>query len=58
MPDAPYAINVRPCTIHAGRFRWDIIYLGTPILSSPDSFPTELEALNDGTRELAKLVAR
>jgi hypothetical protein len=57
MADVPYAISVRACTIHAGRFRWDIMYLGTPILSSPDSFPTELEALNDGTREISKLAA-
>jgi hypothetical protein len=57
MSDAPYAVSTRPCTIHAGRFRWDIMYFGTPILSSPDSFPTELDALNAGTREIGKLAA-
>jgi hypothetical protein len=38
MSDAlpPYTVSVRPCIIHTGRFRWDIIYLGTTILSSPD----------------------
>jgi hypothetical protein len=57
MSDAPYAVSIRPCTIHTGRFRWDIMYFGMPILSSPDSFPTELEALSAGTREISKLAA-
>jgi hypothetical protein len=57
MSDAPYAVCTRPCTIHAGRFRWDIMYFSIPILSSPDSFPTELEALNAGTREISKLAS-
>jgi hypothetical protein len=33
------------------------MYLGTSILSSSDSFPTELEALNAGTREISKVAA-
>jgi hypothetical protein len=56
MPDAPpFSVRVRPCTLHSGRYRWDAMYLGTPILSSSDSFPTELEALNAGTREIGKV---
>jgi hypothetical protein len=56
MPDAPpFSVRVRPCTLHSGRYRWDAMYLGTPILSSSDSFATELEALNAGTREIGKV---
>jgi hypothetical protein len=57
MSDAPDTVSTRPCAILAGRFRWDIMYFGISILSSPDSFPTELEALNAGTREISKLAS-
>ena len=29
----PYDLVTRPCTIHAGRFRWDIRENGTPVQS-------------------------
>ena len=60
MPDElppPYAVKVRPCTIHAGRFRWDIHEHGRPIQSSPDSFGTAQEAEASGLVEMAKLIA-
>jgi len=52
----PYDLVTRPCTIHAGRFRWDIRENGRPIQSSMESFATELEAHADGRHELEKLI--
>jgi hypothetical protein len=40
----PYDLVTRPCTIDAGRFRWDIREDGRPIQSSMESFATEQEA--------------
>src|ERR1700730_3170805 len=44
----PYDLVTRPCTIHAGRFRWDN---GRPIQSSMESFASEQEAHTDGPHE-------
>ena len=52
----PYDLVTRPCTIHAGRFRWDIRENGRPIQSSLESFATEQEAHSDGRHELEKLI--
>ena len=52
----PYDLVARPCTIHAGRFRWDIRENGKPIQSSMESFATEQEAHADGRHELEKLI--
>src|ERR1700736_1984770 len=52
----PYDLVTRPCTIHAGRFRWDIRENGRPIQSSMESFATEQEAQADGRHELEKLM--
>ena len=52
----PYDLVTRPCTIHAGRFRWDIRENGRPIRSSMESFATEQEAHADGRHELEKLI--
>jgi hypothetical protein len=52
----PYDLVTRPCTIHAGRFRWDIRENGKPIQSSMESFATEQEAHADGRHELEKLI--
>src|SRR5258708_7060647 len=52
----PYDLVTRPCTIHAGRFRWDIRENGTPIRSSMESFTTEHEAHADGRHELEKVI--
>jgi hypothetical protein len=52
----PYDLVTRPCTIHAGRFRWDIRENGRPIQSSMESFVTEQEAHADGRHELEKLI--
>lgn len=41
----PYDLVTRPCTIHAGRFRWDLRENGRPIQSSIESFATEQEGL-------------
>jgi hypothetical protein len=51
----PFDLVVRPCTIHAGRYRWDIREGGTPIQTSMDSFASEQEAHTDGIREFEKL---
>jgi hypothetical protein len=52
----PYDLVTRPCTIHAGRFRWDIRENGIPVQSSMESFATEQEAHADGRHELEKLI--
>jgi hypothetical protein len=52
----PYDLVTRPCTIHAGRFRWDLRENGRPIQSSLESFATEQEAHSDGRHELEKLI--
>ena len=52
----PYDFVTRPCTIHAGRFRWDIRENGKPIRSSVVSFATEQEAHADGRHELEKII--
>jgi hypothetical protein len=52
----PYDLVTRPCTIHAGRFRWDIRENGRPIQSSMESFATEQEAHSDGRHELEKII--
>jgi hypothetical protein len=52
----PYDLVTRPCTIHAGRFRWDLRENGRPIQSSLESFATKQEAHSDGRHELEKLI--
>ena len=52
----PYDLVTRPCTIHAGRFRWDIRENGRPIQSSMESFATKQEAHADGRHELEKII--
>src|SRR6202021_1505621 len=52
----PYDLVTGPCTIHAGRFRWDIRENGIPIQSSVESFATEQEAHADGRHELEKSI--
>jgi hypothetical protein len=52
----PYDLVTRPCTIHAGRFRWDIRQNGRPVQSSMESFASEQEAHMDGRLELEKLM--
>jgi hypothetical protein len=51
-----YHVKVRRCTIHAGRFRWDILENGRPAESSPDSFFSRREAKADGLARLHELV--
>jgi len=53
---APYEVKTRRCTIHAGRYRWDILDHGKKIQSSMDSFATREEADAAGHAELEKLV--
>ena len=50
-----YTVAARPCTIHAGRFRWDIHHLGECVFSSSESFATEQEAATDGLKEVERL---
>jgi hypothetical protein len=55
-PVPPYRVRVRRCTIHVGRFRWDILENGRPAESSPDSFFSRREAKADGLARLHELV--
>jgi hypothetical protein len=50
-----YELSTRPCTIHAGRFQWEIRQSGAPIQTSADSFLAEQQAREDGLRELERL---
>jgi hypothetical protein len=52
-----YGVTVRPCTIHVGRFRWDILENGRPVQSSPGSFATKQEAEASGFAEIEKLIS-
>ena len=51
----PYSIRVRRCTIHAGRFRWDILDGTRPIASAPESFATRDQAKAAGVKEVDRL---
>jgi hypothetical protein len=58
MPDdlpPPPSVRIRRCSIHAGRYRWDIIEGGRPVASASESFATKDEAEAAGFDELAKL---
>jgi hypothetical protein len=51
----PYSLKVRPCTEHAGRFRWEILD-NEVVDTSSDSFTTEREAEESGQREMKHLL--
>jgi hypothetical protein len=58
MPNKPrplYGVKARPCTIHPGRFRWDILEDGRAVQSSPESFATKREAEANGFAEIERL---
>jgi hypothetical protein len=60
MPDdlpPPPSVRIRRCSIHAGRYRWDVMEGGRPIASASESFATKDEAEAAGFDELAKLAA-
>jgi hypothetical protein len=50
-------VRVRRCTIHAGRFRWDILENGAPLESASESFATRAEAEAAGRAELEKMAS-
>jgi hypothetical protein len=52
----PHELVVRGCTMHAGRYRWDIWQSGKPIQSSMESFASAREAHADGRQVLEKLI--
>ena len=52
----PYEVKIRRCTIHVGRYRWDIREHGKTVQSSSESFETRKEAVAAGRAELANLV--
>ena len=51
----PYEVKTRRCTIHAGRYRWDLLENGKPIESSGESFVTREEAQKDGLLAMQRL---
>jgi hypothetical protein len=51
-----YELTTRPCTIHAGRYRWVITANGKPVQTSTDSFETSESAHMDGRIAFEKLV--
>ena len=55
---ASYELKVRRCTIHAGRYRWDILENGKPLQSSPDSFATRREAQKAGLVVMRRLTVK
>jgi hypothetical protein len=54
----PYSVRVRRCTIHVGRYRWDIMEGGRPIASAPESFATRDQAEAAGLTEMDRLTAQ
>ena len=52
----PYSLKIRPCSTHAGRFRWEILDSDGVLGASWVSFATEREAEEGGRRELQSLV--
>jgi hypothetical protein len=52
----PYELVIRACTIHAGRYRWEIRQTGTPVQSSMESFVSAQEAHTDGRQVIEKLM--
>jgi hypothetical protein len=54
-PPVPYEVKTRRCTIHAGRYRWDIWAHGKRVQSSTDSFASREEATAAGHAELERL---
>jgi hypothetical protein len=52
----PYELAVRACTLHAGRYRWDIRQSGMPVQSSMESFASPQEAHTDGCQVIEKLM--
>ena len=51
---AAYELRTRRCTIHVGRFRWDILENGKPIESSAESFPSRKAARQEGLSVIEK----
>jgi hypothetical protein len=51
-----YELTTRPCTIHAGRYRWVITANGKPVSTSGDSFATPELARMDGLIAFERLV--
>ena len=51
-----YELTTRPCTLHAGLYRWVITGKGKPIQTSADSFETSELAHMDGRIAFEKLV--
>ena len=51
-----YVLTTRPCTLHAGRYRWVITGNGMPVQTSANSFETPKKARADGLREMEKLI--
>jgi hypothetical protein len=51
-----YELTIRPCTIHAARYRWVITGNGKPVQTSMNSFETSAMAHADGNFTLEKLI--
>jgi hypothetical protein len=51
-----YELTTRPCTIHAGRYRWVITANGKPVSTSGDSFETPELARMDGLIAFERLI--
>src|SRR5512132_2325736 len=51
-----YELTTKPCTIHAGRYRWVITANGKPVSTSGDSFETPELAHMDGLIAFERLV--
>ncbi len=54
----PYELTTRRCTMHAGRYRWDIVENGKPIESSKESFATRKQAHTDGLSVMQRLTRK
>jgi hypothetical protein len=55
LPPPPYGLKTRRCTIHAGRFRWDILERGKAVQLSAGSYVTRHDAEVAGGAEMERL---
>ena len=54
----PYELKIRRCTIHAGRYRWDLLENGKFVQTSRKSYATHIEARRAALRMMERLTRK
>ena len=52
----PYRLKIRPCDVHVGCYRWELLDTDGLLETSAVSFATEREAKDKGRLEMQRLV--